>query len=111
LEGKNIKNLFEEAGNALNELEDREYAPIHNSSVMLGRIREYYENDVRTLDEEIISEINVGLLAAKALDFEPKFKNYSGLLHSIWNLFLLFLSVYYAKYPYIIPLAGPLRDA
>lgn len=94
------KNNFEETLNeallTYNEFgnHEKEYAPIYNSRNMLEKIQNYYENNIRNVSDDLIAKINVGLLAAKALDFEKdnKFYGYSQLLHNIWNLFMRFLN-------------------
>lgn len=49
--------------------------------------------------------MNIGLLAAKALDFDTSFIDYSQLLHNVWGSFLSFLNK-----PYTIPPSGPKKD-
>jgi hypothetical protein len=84
------------------------YAPIYNSKSMLLKMQQYVNADYRPPVDHInqFSEWNVGLLAAKALDFDFRFETYTMLLHDAWNGFLTFLNR-----PRTIPLSGNQRDA
>lgn len=106
-----ISNILNEVFAAYNDIENKKYAPIHNSHMMLQKIREYYEGNIKSLDEGQIDKINVGLLSAKALDFDERFTAYAQLLHNAWGSFLSFLSTSYSKYPYSIPSSGPKKQA
>lgn len=102
-------DLSELIQKALNENEKlREYsgyAPIYNSNIILHQINDYIKNNsIPSLDDE--QRLNVSLLAAKALDFDDRFKIYTLLLHYIWNGFLLFLIK-----PRAIPLLSDQRKA
>ena len=62
------------------------YAPIYNSMIMLNRISKYAENEVYLRENQ--DKLNVGLLAAKALDFDDDFIDYANALHSVWAVVL-----------------------
>ncbi len=87
-----------EALDAYRKLTNKNYAPIFNSYKKLLEINEHYKTNTRNLDENQIDLINVGLIAAKALDFDTDFKDYAGKLHKVWRSFIYFLSVTYSKY-------------
>jgi len=76
------------------------YAPIHNSRIMLKRIREYAEDEVYLRANQ--DELNVGLLAAKALDFDADFIDYATGLHKAWTNVLIIIGIPFQK-----PISGP----
>jgi hypothetical protein len=86
-------------------IEYSNYAPIYNLKLMLKEIFSYLKPDsiLSDFDEQ---RLNVGLLAAKALDFNLRFKKYALLLHDVWNGFLSFLNK-----PRAVPLLGDKRKA
>jgi len=97
---KDLNNALE-----LYELvEYKDYAPIHNSYNMLETISTYYEEKKIDLTKDEIAKVNIGLLAAKALDFDDNFSKYAQALHNVWYNFLTFLGK-----PYKIPRVGPKR--
>ncbi len=81
-----------------------EYSPIYNSKLMLNEIDTRVENKILSVSEE--QKLNVGLLAAKSLDFDDRFKKYALLLHHVWYKFLVFFNKIK-----VIPLSGCERDA
>lgn len=79
-----------------------EYPPIVNSGQMLLELRNNINKNSFLLDNR--DRLNIGFLAAKALDFEDETQHqnlliYSNLLHTIWSKFLLFIGQSHPKHP------------
>lgn len=68
-------------------MEQQNFAPIFNSKDMINKIERSLQNK-EPIDED---KVNVGLLAAMALDFEDShpFDPYAKILYKLWNAFLL----------------------
>lgn len=64
-----------------------EHAPIFNPVIMLSDIEKILAEE-SLIDITGEDEINVGLLAAKALSSDSRFSKYSNLLHQVWHSFL-----------------------
>ncbi len=79
----------------------RGYAPIFNSITMLDQIERYFESNNQNLTDDQLDKVNIGLLAAKALDFEPDFYHYATSLHNLWQAFLRFCGQ-----PFLVPTTG-----
>ena len=65
-------------------------APIYNSRTMLEQIKAYLESGLPEFSSSMLNELNVGLLAAKGLDYfsdEPIFE-YATDLHTFWQALL-----------------------
>lgn len=72
--------------------QNQEYAPIYNSKRMVNEI-EYYairELPIEDFSREMSAKLNVGLLAAKALEFDDAFKDYALALHTLWDQVIQF---------------------
>ncbi len=67
----------------------REYAPIFNSKKMLQLIRGNIYNIEYIKKNQ--NELNVGLLAAKTLDFNDVFFRYSINLHTLWHALRIYI--------------------
>src|SRR5438552_2678361 len=87
-----ISELIQQAFQEHEKLSEySKYAPIYNSRSMLKEIEDYLKKNRRISDSDE-EKLNVGLLAAKALDFDDRFITYALLLHDVWNKFLIFLN-------------------
>lgn len=65
----------------------QDYPAIHNSKLMLKKMRRLLGEDEFEVVVRIIRDrpyLNVGLLAAKALDVNKIFSNYAVCLHKVW---------------------------
>lgn len=103
---KHISEVIQQALTEHGKLREyASYAPIYNSNLMLREMLNFVKTKLNPSDTEI-NKLNVGLLAAKALDFDNRFNEYATLLHNVWGNFLSFLNKSRA-----IPLLGDQRDA
>lgn len=103
---RSISEIIDQALNEYEALREyASYAPIYNSNLMLREMLNYVNNKSSPYDTEI-NKLNVGLLAAKSLDFDNRFNKYATSLHTAWSGFLSFLNK-----PRAIPLLGDQRDA
>lgn len=94
----NIKKLIENWSYEFSKLNSQfhNYSPIFNSKEMIKKISKMISSNVEIKDGDL-DELNIGLLAAKSLDFAQQFIDYSQSLHDLWHAFLLF-----CKKPFII---------
>lgn len=105
---EDLQGLLEKA-KAENEKLLRDYGnypPIHNSKGMLAQISGYIDLSVHDLSDQNLNEINVGLLAAKSLDFDSNFSQYAMTLYKVWSSFLIF-----QHRPFSVPIRGAKRVA
>lgn len=89
MENNDLLKMISQAKELLNNgplNEFKNYAPIYNSRIMLNNIRQAQKKESFTENE--LARINIGLLAAKSLDFDTRFNDYADILHDIWLSFL-----------------------
>lgn len=82
---KKIKSAFSELNKFSTDVIDN-YAPLYNSKKMLKIIEKNIMNE-KGLNRHK-EKLNVGLLAAKSLDFDDRYQGYSDSLHNVWHTFL-----------------------
>lgn len=87
----------------------RDYPPMFNSKMMLREISEHWDKkDYLFMNQ---TRLDVGLLAAKALDFERNYDQdlyeYATILHNTWAAALLNV----INQPFLKPTSGPQRVA
>lgn len=85
MSGEERMNLLEQLTSALESAKkfDGNYAPIYNSKTMLSEIEKHLRQPDYLRKHQ--DELNVGLLAAKTLDFDSSFSDYAGILHKLWQ--------------------------
>jgi hypothetical protein len=95
-EKENLENEIKSASNELKKIPQKDisnYAPLYNSKKMLKIIYKNIDNEKSLKRHK--EKLNVGLLAAKSLDFDDFYQKYSDSLHRVWRAFLNFIGKKY----------------